>query len=200
MYKVVPYYYLIFFTPLADLDSVWAAIASTSWGVVFFVLHKILLHITLLLLKMVVIVMFPEGNLSYIVLQNLVDYVDYLIKVLQNSTHRLCTGPFGLFIMLNPIDIQWAFTFFFFYKTYIFVSFQVSYRRVVNVVEKRSPASRPGLEYGQDFSDDQWHGGARNHQGAREYHNDCTYQPEDCHYYDDNSNYDNFQRNVRKSL
>ncbi|XP_047195711.1 periphilin-1 isoform X2 [Hippoglossus stenolepis] len=72
---------------------------------------------------------------------------------------------------------------------------EVNYRRVVNVVEKRSIAPRPGLEYDRDFHDDQRYGGARNHQDAREYHEECSYPPEDCHYYDDNSNYDNFHRN-----
>ncbi|XP_062246130.1 periphilin-1 [Platichthys flesus] len=72
---------------------------------------------------------------------------------------------------------------------------EVSYRRVVNVVEKRSVVPRLSLESDRDFREDQWYGGARNHQDTREYHEDCSYQPEDCHYYDDQSNYDNFHRN-----
>lgn len=80
-------------------------------------------------------------------------------------------------------------------KKYIIVSFQVTVHRVVNIVEKRSAMSRPGLDYERGFHDEQCYGGARNYQDEREFHGEGNYPPNECRYYDENPNFGNFRRN-----
>ncbi|XP_071350146.1 periphilin-1-like [Trachinotus anak] len=72
---------------------------------------------------------------------------------------------------------------------------EVKVHRVVNIVERRSPMHRPGLEYDRDFNDDQWYGGPRNYQDARECHDDGIYPSSDCRYFDENPNFGNYRRN-----
>ncbi|XP_070829318.1 uncharacterized protein [Chaetodon trifascialis] len=56
---------------------------------------------------------------------------------------------------------------------------EVTVHRVVNIVEKRNPVSRPGIEFDRGFNDDQWYGGPRNYQDGREF---------DRRYFDDDPN------------
>ncbi|XP_039988463.1 periphilin-1-like isoform X2 [Xiphias gladius] len=68
-------------------------------------------------------------------------------------------------------------------------------QRVLNIVEKRSPMPLLRLEYERDFHDDQWYGGSRNYQDARECHGEGSYPPYDRRYFDENPNFGNFRRN-----
>ncbi|XP_067356251.1 periphilin-1-like isoform X2 [Channa argus] len=70
---------------------------------------------------------------------------------------------------------------------------EVTVHRVVNIVEKRTPVPRKGTEYDRGFHDDQWFGGPRNYQDAREYHDEDNYPPNDRRYFDEN--FSNFRRN-----
>ncbi|XP_044049211.1 periphilin-1-like isoform X2 [Siniperca chuatsi] len=72
---------------------------------------------------------------------------------------------------------------------------EVTVRRVVNIVEKRSHMPRPGVEYDRCFNDDQWYGGPRNYPDTREYHGEGSYPPNDRRYFDENHNFGNFRRN-----
>ncbi|XP_026221038.1 periphilin-1 [Anabas testudineus] len=72
---------------------------------------------------------------------------------------------------------------------------EVTVHRVVNIVEKRSAMSRPGLDYERGFHDEQCYGGARNYQDEREFHGEGNYPPNECRYYDENPNFGNFRRN-----
>ncbi|XP_023256046.1 periphilin-1-like [Seriola lalandi dorsalis] len=72
---------------------------------------------------------------------------------------------------------------------------EVKVHRVVNIVERRSSMPRPGLEYDRGFNDDQWYGGPRNYQDARECHDESSYPPNDRRYFDENPNFGNFRRN-----
>ncbi|XP_040894795.1 periphilin-1 [Toxotes jaculatrix] len=69
---------------------------------------------------------------------------------------------------------------------------EVKVHRVVNIVEKRSPM--PRLEYDRGLHDDQWYGGPRNYQDARECHGEGSYPPSDRRYFDENPNFGDFRR------
>ncbi|XP_073328822.1 uncharacterized protein [Pagrus major] len=66
---------------------------------------------------------------------------------------------------------------------------EVKVHRVVNIVEKRNPMPRPGVEYDRGYDDDQWYGGPRNYPGARESHGEDGYPPSDRRYYEDSHSY-----------
>uniref|UniRef100_A0A667WBN8 Periphilin 1 n=1 Tax=Myripristis murdjan TaxID=586833 RepID=A0A667WBN8_9TELE len=55
-------------------------------------------------------------------------------------------------------------------------------QRVVNIVEKRSMMTRPEVEYDRRYDDDQWYGGSRSSQDAREYRGEGTYSSSDHGY------------------
>ncbi|XP_041795655.1 uncharacterized protein LOC121608445 isoform X3 [Chelmon rostratus] len=69
---------------------------------------------------------------------------------------------------------------------------EVTVHRVVNIVEKKNPMPRPGIEFDRGFNDDQWYGGPRNYQDARECHGEGSYPSNERRYFDDNPN---FRRN-----
>lgn len=73
-------------------------------------------------------------------------------------------------------------------------SFQVIVHRVVNIIDKRNPMPRPGLEFDRGY-EDQRCGGPRNYQSGRGYHSEDGYQPDDSQYYDENLNYGSYRRN-----
>lgn len=75
------------------------------------------------------------------------------------------------------------------------MSFQVIVHRVVNIVEKRSPVPRQGVEFDRGLNDDQWYGGHRNYHDARECHGESSYPLSDRQYFDENPNYGSFRRN-----
>ncbi|KAK2842515.1 hypothetical protein Q5P01_012715 [Channa striata] len=70
---------------------------------------------------------------------------------------------------------------------------EVTVRRVVNIVEKRSAMARQGLDYDRNFHEDQWFGGPQNYQDAREFHDEDPYPPNDRRCMDEN--FSNFHRN-----
>lgn len=73
---------------------------------------------------------------------------------------------------------------------------QVTFHRVVNIVEKRTPVPLAGYEYDRRVNDDQWYDDSRNYQDSSEFQEDGGYPPSDCQYFDeDNSSYNNFRRN-----
>uniref|UniRef100_A0A3Q2U362 Periphilin 1 n=1 Tax=Fundulus heteroclitus TaxID=8078 RepID=A0A3Q2U362_FUNHE len=71
--------------------------------------------------------------------------------------------------------------------------FQVTVHRVVNIIEKRSPMPRPGLDFDRAY-DDQRYRGSRNYQSERGYRSEDGYLPEDSQYYEDNPNYGSYRR------
>lgn len=71
---------------------------------------------------------------------------------------------------------------------------EVTVHRVVNIVEKRNPMSRPGYEFDRDYEDDQWYGDSHSYQNSREYRDGYGYPPNDQGYYDDDPHYDHFRR------
>lgn len=77
----------------------------------------------------------------------------------------------------------------------VILSFQVTVHRVVNIVERRSPLPRLGLDYDHGFHDDQWYGGPRNYPDDREFQRDGNYPPNDCQYFDENLHFASFRRN-----
>ncbi|XP_027891590.1 periphilin-1 isoform X1 [Xiphophorus couchianus] len=71
---------------------------------------------------------------------------------------------------------------------------EVIVHRVVNIIDKRNPMPRPGLEFDRGY-EDQRYGGPRNYQSGRGYHSEDGYQPDDSQYYDENLNYGSYRRN-----
>ncbi|MEQ2278717.1 hypothetical protein AMECASPLE_001820 [Ameca splendens] len=71
---------------------------------------------------------------------------------------------------------------------------EVTVHRVVNIIEKRSPIPRPGMDVDRGY-DDQRYGGPRNYQSGRGYHSEDSYLPDDNQYYDENPNYGSYRRN-----
>ncbi|XP_029992702.1 periphilin-1 [Sphaeramia orbicularis] len=73
---------------------------------------------------------------------------------------------------------------------------EVTFHRVVNIVEKRTPTPLLGFEYDRRVSDDQWYDDPRNYQDSREFQEDGGYPSSDCRYFEnDNPSYGNFHRN-----
>lgn len=72
---------------------------------------------------------------------------------------------------------------------------EVTLHRVVNIVDKRNPMPRPGLDYDRGFYDDQWYDDLRNYHDGRGYHDEGHYPQNDRRYFDENPNYGNFRRN-----
>ncbi|XP_069018245.1 periphilin-1-like [Embiotoca jacksoni] len=72
---------------------------------------------------------------------------------------------------------------------------EVTVHRVVNIVEKRSPMPRPGLDYDRGYNEDQWYGGPRQYQDARGCHGDGNHPPSDRRYFEENPNFGGFRRN-----
>ncbi|XP_034541129.1 periphilin-1-like isoform X2 [Notolabrus celidotus] len=72
---------------------------------------------------------------------------------------------------------------------------EVTVHRVVNIVEKRNPMPRPGLDYQRGFDEDQWYDNLNSYPDDREYHEEYGYPPNDRRYYDDNPSSGNFRRN-----
>ncbi|XP_015237811.1 PREDICTED: periphilin-1-like [Cyprinodon variegatus] len=70
---------------------------------------------------------------------------------------------------------------------------EVTVHRVVNIVEKRNPMTRPGAEFDRGY-DDQRYRGPRDYNSGRGYHTKDTYRSDDSQYYDENSSYDNYRR------
>ncbi|XP_029290108.1 periphilin-1 isoform X2 [Cottoperca gobio] len=70
---------------------------------------------------------------------------------------------------------------------------EVTVHRVVNIVEKRNPMPRQNMEYARD---DQWYGGTRNYQDAREDLGEGSYPTTDRQYFDEHSDFSNFRRNT----
>ncbi|XP_038164827.1 periphilin-1-like isoform X2 [Cyprinodon tularosa] len=70
---------------------------------------------------------------------------------------------------------------------------EVTVHRVVNIVEKRNPMTRPGGEFDRGY-DDQRYRGPRDYNSGRGYHTKDTYRSDDSQYYDENSSYDNYRR------
>ncbi|XP_071389191.1 periphilin-1-like isoform X1 [Centroberyx affinis] len=77
---------------------------------------------------------------------------------------------------------------------------EVTVQRVVNIVEKRGSVTRPELEYDRGYDEDQWYGGSRTHQDAREYRGEGAYPSNDRGYTDDNPNFGSFRRNSSPPL
>lgn len=71
---------------------------------------------------------------------------------------------------------------------------EVIVHRVVNIVEKRNPMPRPGLDFDRGY-EDQRYGGPRSYQSGRVYHSEDGYLPDDSQYYDENPNYGSYRRN-----
>ncbi|XP_059191835.1 periphilin-1-like [Centropristis striata] len=76
---------------------------------------------------------------------------------------------------------------------------EVTVHRVVNIVEKRSHASRPLMEFERGFKDDQWYESPRNYLETREYHDDSNYPSSDRRHYDEDSSFGLFRRNKSPS-
>ncbi|KAM4553954.1 uncharacterized protein V3H82_018277 [Fundulus diaphanus] len=70
---------------------------------------------------------------------------------------------------------------------------EVTVHRVVNIIEKRSPMPRPGLDFDRAY-DDQRYRGSRNYQSERGYRSEDGYLPEDSQYYEENPNYGSYRR------
>lgn len=63
---------------------------------------------------------------------------------------------------------------------------EVTVHRVVNIVEKRNPMPRHGMEFDRGYDDDQWYGGPRNYLSSREYHGEGFYPPSEHRYFEEN--------------
>lgn len=73
---------------------------------------------------------------------------------------------------------------------------EVTFHRVVNIVEKRNPMPLLGFEYDRRVSDDQWYDDPRNYQDSGEFQEDGGYPSSNCRYFEnDNPSYGNFHRN-----
>nr|XP_046249440.1 periphilin-1-like [Scatophagus argus] len=70
---------------------------------------------------------------------------------------------------------------------------EVTVHRVVNIIDRRSPAPR---EFDRGFNDDPWYDDSRNYQDAREYYEEGWYPPSDRRYFDDSPH---FRRNSSPS-
>ncbi|XP_070687118.1 periphilin-1-like [Pempheris klunzingeri] len=68
---------------------------------------------------------------------------------------------------------------------------EVTIHRVVNIVDNNN---WHGMEYDRGFADDQWHGGPRNYQDAREFHGEGSHSHNDRRYFDDNPHRGDFRR------
>ncbi|XP_022066306.1 periphilin-1-like [Acanthochromis polyacanthus] len=82
---------------------------------------------------------------------------------------------------------------------------EVTVHRVVNIVEKRNPMSRLGVEFDRGFNDDSWYGNPRNyHESYQDSyqdnyqeergHSEGSYPSNDRRYFDDNHNFGNYRR------
>ncbi|XP_008274320.1 periphilin-1 [Stegastes partitus] len=90
---------------------------------------------------------------------------------------------------------------------------EVTVHRVVNIVEKRNPMPRQGLEFDRGFNDDSWYGSPRNYQDSYQdsypdsyqdnyqdsyqearSHSEGSYPPSDRRYFDDSANFGSYRR------